>query len=143
MSRLLTLLLLYKNRYLVGKYISLESLIEKSKITYYETLQQSSEHWQEGRNDYKPFIEYGLGIILKAYREFEKRVEHVMISKLSKKQRIQRLFEQNLGKLSKNDILTYCPDISVAMIEKTLKELLSSGFIEKIGSGRSSAYIKH
>ena len=143
MSRLLTLLLLYKNRYLVGKYISLESLIEKSKITYYETLQQSSEHWQEGSNDYKPFIEYGLGIILKAYREFEKRVEHVMISKLSKKQRIQRLFEQNLGKLSKNDILTYCPDISVAMIEKTLKELLSSGFIEKIGSGRSSAYIKH
>lgn len=142
LSRLLTLLLLYQNKYPIGKYISLEALIEKSKLSYYEVLQQSSAHWYEGGNDYRPFIEFQLGIILKAYREFERRLEPVIKTKLTKKERIKELFEQNLGKLTKNEILTYCPDISVPMVEKTLKELLDAGFINKINSGRSTAYCK-
>lgn len=142
MSRLLTLLLFYKSGYIVGKYISIEMLIEKSKETYYETLQDSSENWHNSKNDYIPFIRYYLGTVLKAYREFETRVEHVFVSKVSKSERIRLLFEQRLGKISKQDILTACPDISQAMVELTLKNLLDSKFIVKVGSGKNTSYAK-
>ena len=142
MSRLLTLLLLYQNGYIVGKYISLEKLIEQSKETYYETLQQSSIQWNSCSNNYVPFLRYMLGIILKSYREFENRVEHIVSGKLNKADRIKLLFEQKLGKISKADIANACPDISISMIERTLKELLDNGKIQKIGSGRSTAYVK-
>lgn len=142
MSRLLTLLLLYQNGYIVGKYISLEKLIEQSKETYYETLQQSSANWNGGINDYMPFMRYMLGIILKSYREFENRVEHIVTGKLNKTDRIRLIFEQKLGKISKSDIANTCPDISISMIERTLKEMLDHGEIKKVGSGRATAYVK-
>ena len=69
MSRLLTLLLLYKFDYFVGRYISIEMLIEESKESYYEELQKSSEKWHTGENDEIPFIRYMLGVLLKAYEE--------------------------------------------------------------------------
>ena len=62
MSRLLTLLLLYRSGYIVGKYISIERMIENSKELYYECLRESSENWYENKNDYIPFIKYMLGI---------------------------------------------------------------------------------
>ena len=142
MSRLLTLLLLYQNGYIVGKYISLEKLIEQSKETYYETLQQSSANWNDGTNDYMPFMRYMLGIILKSYREFENRVEHIVTGKLNKTDRIRLIFEQKLGKISKSDIANTCPDISISMIERTLKEMLDKGEIIKVGSGRTTSYVK-
>ena len=142
MSRLLTLLLLYQNGYIVGKYISLEKLIEQSKETYYETLQQSSANWNGGTNDYMPFMRYMLGIILKSYREFENRVEHIVTGKLNKTDRIRLIFEQKLGKISKSDIANACPDISISMIERTLKEMLDDGKIKKVGSGRATEYVK-
>ncbi len=74
MSRLLTLLLLYKAEYLVGKYISVEMVVEKSKETYYEVLQDSSSGWNENTNDYMPFIKYTLGTIINAYKDFEERL---------------------------------------------------------------------
>ncbi len=77
MSRLLTLLLFYKAGYIVGKYISMEMLIEKTKETYYEALQASSGNWHENENAYEPFVRYYLGVTLKAYNEFENRVEHL------------------------------------------------------------------
>ena len=80
MSRLLTLLLFYKAGYIVGKYISMEMLIEKTKETYYEALQASSGNWHENENAYEPFVRYYLGVTLKAYNEFENRVEHCNLS---------------------------------------------------------------
>lgn len=142
MSRLLTLLLLYKDNYFVGKYISIEKLIENSKESYYQTLQDSSFNWYEGTNDYRSFVRYYLGTLLKAYREFEVRVEHIFATKINKSERIKCLFEQNYRKLSKRDIIALCPDISEAMIEKTLKTLLDNGFITKVGTARNTAYIK-
>ena len=143
MSRLLTLLLLYKAGYIVGKYVSIEMFIEKSKETYYQTLQASSSSWHEAANDYKPFIEYYLGIILKSYREFESRVEYLMASKTTKSERIRMMFTQKIGRISKRDIMEFCPDISQATVEKTLKQLLDENFIQKVGSGKNTAYIKH
>lgn len=142
MSRLLTLMLLYQHDYIVGKYISLEKLIEENKQTYYETLQESSVGWDTEHNNYLPFLRYLLGIILKAYREFESRVEHIVTTKMSKAERIRQVFEHKTGKICKADIVHYCPDISLSFIERILKQMLEAGEIKKIGAARATAYIK-
>ena len=141
MSRLLTLLLLYRSGFFVGKYISLEMLIESSKTEYYEALQTSSSGWYDNVHDLKPYVKYTLGIILKAYRELESRVEGIINSRMSKSDRIREVFKTTLGKVSKRDILAECPDISTAMVEMTLKAMLDEGSIRKIGGGRSTAYV--
>ena len=141
MSRLLTLLLLYRSNYIVGKYISIEMLIEKSKETYYETLRQSSIGWHTDENDYLPFVNYYLGIFIKAYQEFQDRVEHLHGKTLSKTERIRKVFSKRMGKITKNDIATLCPDISISTIERTLKDMLDNGEIQKIGSGRGTGYM--
>jgi Fic family protein len=142
MSRLLTLLLLYRSGFMVGKYISLEMLIEESKADYYEALQASSAHWHENGCDMKPYVEYTLGVILKAYRELESRVEGLVTARMSKADRIRAVVEATLGKVTKRDILSKCPDISTAMVEMTLKKLLDDGFIRKVGKGRGTAYVR-
>ena len=142
MSRLLTLLLLYRSGYIVGKYISMEMLIEKAKETYYEALQNSSIEWHNNKNDYTSFVRYYLGVVLKGYSEFQDRIEHLRYRRLSKADRVKAVFEKKLGVIKKSDIATFCPDISETTIERTLKELLEAGFIEKIGKGRATGYVK-
>lgn len=142
MSRLLTLLLLYKSGCIVGKYVSVEMIIEKTKETYYEALQQSSFGWHENENDYVPFVSYYLGIILKSYREFESRVELLQNRSLSKPERIKAIIDGHIGKISKKQIAEQCPDVSVTTIERTLADLVKTGYIKKIGAGRTTAYIK-
>lgn len=142
MSRLLTLLLFYKAGYIVGKYVSMEMLIEKTKETYYEALQASSDDWHDGANSYAPFVKYYLGIILKAYNEFENRVEHLKYRRLSKPERIQAVFEQKIGKITKKEIMELCPDISKVTVERTLTALVKSGYIAKVGAGPSTGYVR-
>jgi Fic family protein len=142
MSRLLTLLLLYQNMYIVGKYISIEMLIEKTKESYYKTLESSSVGWHDDLNDYKPFVKYYLGVLLAAYRDLSSRVETLRNQGFTKPERVRHVFNTKIGKISKSDIFKLCPDISVTTIEKALSELLKEGFIIKVGGGRSTAYIK-
>jgi len=142
MSRLLTLLLFYRASYIVGKYISLEKLIENSKDTYYEVLQDSSIGWHDNESDYTPFIRYYLGIIQKAYNEFEERVEYLTQRGLSKPARIKAVIDRKIGKISKVEILEACPDISRVTVERTLTSLVKEGYIVKIGAGRSTVYGK-
>lgn len=142
MSRLLTLLLLYRSGYIVGKYVSMEMLIEKTKETYYEALQNSSIEWHNTQSDYTSFVRYYLGVLLKGYNEFQDRIEHLKYRKLSKADRVKAVFEKKLGIVKKSDIATLCPDISETTIERTLKELLEAGYIEKIGRGRATGYVK-
>ena len=143
MSRLLTLLLLYRSGYIVGKYISIEMIIEKTKETYYEVLQDSSTDWCAGKNDYFPFVKYYLEVILSAYKEFSARVELMQNRSLSKPERIRALFNSTLLKLSKRMILEKCPDISISTIEITLASLLKEGYIIKTGAGKNTAYIRN
>ncbi len=143
MSRLLTLLLLYRSGYIVGKYISLEMIIEKTKETYYETLQNSSQLWRENKNDNLPFVKYYLGIILNAHKEFSSRVEHLHNRSLSKPERVRLLFDNTLKRLSKREIIEKCPDISTSTIEVTLGVLLKEGYIIKTGEGKKTAYIRN
>ena len=141
MSRLLTLLLLYRSGYLVGKYVSIEMEIEATKETYYEALQQSSPGWIEGENNYVPIVRYLLGVILAAYHDFEDRMQGLTVSKLTKAERIEAVFSRKVGKVTKADIQAECPDISQTTVERTLKSLLDSGKITKVGSGRATGYV--
>lgn len=142
MSRLLTLLLFYKAGYIVGKYISMEMLIEKTKETYYEALQISSTGWHDNANSYEPFVKYYLGIMLKAYNEFENRVEHLKHRRLSKPERIKAIINQKVGRITKREIMEQCPDISRVTVERTLTDLVKSGYIAKVGAGPKTGYVR-
>lgn len=141
MSRLLTLLLLYRAGYIVGKYISIEKLIERTKETYYDCLQQSSVAWHENENDYEPFVKYMLGVVIAAYREFSSRVRLLTTSGISKPDRVKEIIKTAIGPISKKEILEKSPDISQITVQRTLAELLESGQIIKIGGGRYTKYI--
>ena len=142
MSRLLTLLLLYKFGYFVGRYISIEMLIEDSKESYYEELKRSSEKWHTGENDEIPFIRYMLGVLLKAYEECDDRFNLIGNEKLTSPERVLSVIQMSLEPLSKKDIMILCPDISQRTIERALKELYDNSKIKQVGSGRSTKYIK-
>lgn len=142
MSRLLTLLLFYKAGYIVGKYVSMEMLIEKTKETYYEALQESSVGWHENRNSYESFVKYYLGILLKAYNEFESRVEYLRNRSISKPERIKAVIDKKVGKITKKEIMELCPDISKVTIERTLTDLVKNEYIAKVGAGPSTAYVR-
>lgn len=141
MSRLLTLLLLYRAGYIVGKYISIEKLIEESKETYYEALRQSSQKWHEEANDYAPFVRYTLGVVAAAYRDFSTRVQAPAASDMSKPDRIREIIKGTLGKITKAEIIEQCPDISQITVQRTLADLQKSGEILKLGGGRYTSYI--
>lgn len=141
MSRLLTLLLLYKSGYIVGKYISIEKLIEKSKDTYYEQLQASSYEWHENKNDYEPFVEYYLGVVIAAYKEFSGRVQTLIESGMNKPERIREVIRKHIGKITKSQIMEKCPDISDTTVQRTLTELLKKNEIIKLSGGRYTSYI--
>lgn len=141
MSRLLTLLLLYRAGYIVGKYISIEKVIETTKDTYYETLQSSSQGWHEEENDYAHFVRYMLGVILSAYRDFSSRVRVLTTSGMSKPDRIREIIKNTLGKITKTEIMQKCPDISQVTVQRTLNDLNKNGDIIKIGGGRYTSYI--
>ncbi len=140
MSRLLTLLLLYKSNYFVGKYISIEKLIEETKEVYYDALGNSSIGWHDNKNDYSSFVEYYLGIILAAYKEFAFRVEYTFNKKMTAIERVSSIFMVSVIPISKSYIMEKCPDISETTIERSLKTLLDDKCIEKISGGRYSMY---
>lgn len=142
MSRLLTLLLMYRAGFVVGKYISLELLIEKTKETYYEVLQASSAGWHEAKNSYEPFVRYYLGLTLKAYREFEQRASFVSRSGVSKTQRVLEVIENNLGRITKKEIEAQCPDISRTTIERALAGFVKEGKVVKVGEGKKTGYAR-
>ena len=141
MSRLLTLLLLYRSGYIVGKYISLEKAIADSKETYYEALHDSSIGWHERTNDPLPFVRYMLGVIVSSYREFSSRVELLTNRGLSKPDRVREIIRGSLGKITKAEIMAKCPDISQITVQRTLAELLQNHEIIKLSGGRYTAYV--
>lgn len=141
LSRLLTLLLLYRSGYIVGKYISIEKLIEQTKEIYYESLQLSSAGWHENKNDYEPFVKYMLGVIVAAYRDFSSRVSLLTTQGMSKPDRVKEIIRATLGPITKTEILAKCPDISQVTVQRALADLVDKGDIIKLGGGRYTKYI--
>ena len=140
MSRLLTLLLLYKANYLVVKYISIEKIIEDTKDSYYEALQKSSVNWHTNKNDYSYFVEYYLGIILKAYKEFDSRINILENKRITSYDKIINIFKENIVPIDKAFIIDKCPDLSQTTIERVLSRLLKEDKIVKISGGRYTKY---
>ena len=142
MSRLLTTLLLYRCGYLVGKYISLEAKIAKTKSLYYDALEQSQKDWETGKDNPESFIKYLLGTIISAYRDFEERVE-IVSSKVSAIEMVKKAISTIIGKFKKSQIAELCPSVSVKSIESALKKLANEGKIKKCGTGKNTFYIKN
>lgn len=144
MSRLLTLLLLYKNGYSVGKYISIEKQIEKTKDRYYETLEESDVGWHEEENNPTPFIRYMLQAILSCYTEFEERVGLMRESRSGSTAYdiVKRYVEEKIGKFTGADVIAHCPSIGRSSALAALKKLAEEGFIIREGLGRSTFYIR-
>lgn len=142
MSRLLSLLLMYKNGFDVSKYISFEEQINLSKGNYYEALRQSSIDWHENKNDYIPFMENFLFTLYLCYKELDKRFLTLKSGKVSKAKRIEEIVLSAFIPISKKEIQDLLPDISVSTIERVLSEMLKDGKILKIGSTNSAKYIK-
>ena len=140
MSRLLTLLLLYKADYVVGKYISIEKIIEETKDSYYDTLEKSSVKWHDNENDYSYFVEYYLGIILNAYKEFDTRINIAENKKITAYDRIIDIFKDNIIPIDKAFIMNKCLDLSETTIERVLNKLLKEDKIVKISGGRYTKY---
>ncbi len=144
MSRLLTLLLLYKNGYEVGKYISIERQIEKTKDVYYDVLREIDYGWHEETNDSTPFIRYMLQMLLACYVEFEERVgvmDDVGV-KSSSYDVIKAYAENKLGKFTSADVLAECPSVGRTSVFNALKKLTDEGIIEKHGEGKGAFYVK-
>lgn len=141
MSRLLTTLLLYKQGYVIGKYISLESKIEKNKEGYYLALEKSGIDWHDNKEDVTHFIKYILKIILMAYIDFEERVDYVE-EKRPTIELVKNAIDNKLGKFTKSDIMELVPSVKRATIENTLKLLVEEKYIERHGKGRATFYVK-
>ena len=142
MSRLLSLLLLYKNGYDVGKYVSFEEQINNHKGLYYEALRESSIGWHTNENSYFPFVEYFLSTLYMCYKELDKRFAVVHGQKITKKARIEATVLNSLTPLSKTEICKILPDVSPTTVEAVLGSMIKQGVILRIGAGRSSRYIK-
>lgn len=140
MSRLLTTLLLYRSGFYVGKYISLESKIAKNKDLYYKVLSEAQDVWHDGKEDVVPFIKYLLGTILSAYKDFEERFSLVE-NKMSAYDMVKNAISMKIGKFTKQDILEFCPTLSISSVELALRKLVEEKEIKREGSGRTIYYI--
>lgn len=141
MSRLLTTLLLYRSGYVIGRYISLESKIAKTKQLYYDALEACQQGWYENQEDVTPFIKYLLRILLASYRDFESRVDLVG-DKLPAVELVRRAVYGKIGTFTKSDILELCPTIGKTSVENAIKTLVNNGSLVKHGSGRSTFYTR-
>lgn len=141
MSRLLTTLLLYRNGFYVGKYISLEAKIAKNKVLYYDALQQAQIGWHEGAEDTVPFIKYLLGTIIAAYRDFEDRFSLVE-KKLPAIEMVRQASMNKLGRFTKQDIRELCPSLSISAVEGALRKMVEAGEIKREGSGKNTCYYR-
>jgi len=141
-SRLLLLLQCYHLGFEVGRYISLERLIEANKDRYYETLEQSSQGWHAGEHDPWPYVHFVLYILRTAYREFERRVGEVTAPRGAKTQRVQDAVRQRCGEFTLNDIEGACLGVSRDMVRKVLRDLKAKGHVECLGRGPGARWRK-
>ena len=141
MSRLLTTLLLYRNGFYVGRYISLEAKIAQTKDLYYDELAKAQTGWHDVEEDATPFINYLLGTILAAYKDFEERFE-LIEAKLPAHEMVRRATLKKIGRFNKQDIRELCPTLSDSSIEGALRKLVDSGELKREGNGKNTCYFR-
>jgi len=141
-SRILTLLLMYKNGIDVGKYISFEAQINGTKNRYYEALRRSSEEWHSNNNDYVPFVENFIFTLFSCYKELDRRFDVMENKKMNKGNRIEAAVLNSIAPISKKEIAEILPDVSITTIEAKLSELQKQGKIKKIGGNKDARYAR-
>jgi Fic family protein len=141
-SRLLTLLTLYHHRYEVGRYISLERLVEESREDYYEVLRRSSEGWHEGKHDLLPWLNYFLAILHRAYVALVERAGQVKSPRGSKSELVVEAIRRTAGPFHVADLQRACPGVSIDWIRRVLKDLRAKGLVECLGRGQQAQWRK-
>lgn len=141
MSRLLTTLLLYRNGFYVGKYISLEAKIAKNKDLYYDALSRCQDGWHEGKEDVIPFVKYILSTILAAYKDFSDRFA-IVEEKLPAIDLVRKATLQKIGRFTKQDIRELCPALSLSSVEGALRKMVAAGELKREGSGKTTCYVR-
>jgi Fic/DOC family protein len=139
-SRLLTLLLCYHAGAEVGRYISLERIIEQSKERYYETLHQSSIGWHERRHNPWPFVNYMLWVLRQAYQEFEQRVGDTAEPPGAKAQLVREVILRQAGSFSVGDLERLCPAVGRDWIRMILRKLRNENKVRSFGRGAAARW---
>ncbi|MHB9004861.1 MAG: Fic family protein, partial [Coriobacteriia bacterium] len=139
-SRILNLMLLYQAGYDVGRYISLEKVIEDSKETYYEALEASSDGWHEGRHDLVPWLQYSHGVLIAAYLEFEQRVGQMGTGRGAKREMVIDCIRHLSATFRYADVERACPGVSRPTIVRVLGELRDNGEIRCTKGGRDATW---
>jgi len=141
-GRLLTLFFLYQAGYEVGRYISLERIIEESKETYYEVLLQSSHGWHEAKHDLRPWWNYFLGTLIAAYREFEERVGTITTARGAKREMVRQTVSRLPDQFSLREVRQACPGVSPDMVRLVLRELQKENLVTCTGRGPGAIWKK-
>lgn len=141
-SRLLTILALYHHGYGVGKYISLERTVEQTKETYYESLNKSSQEWHKAKHDSTPWLNYFLGMVLSAYREFEQRASQFKPGRGAKTEIVRQAIDHQIGEFTLSDILQVCPGVSRETAKLAFRKLANEEKIVCLGKGKSAKWKK-
>lgn len=134
-GRLLTLLLLYKSGYEVGRYIGLERIVEESKETYYEALYKSSQGWHDAKHDLRPWWNYFLGMLTAAYKEFETRVGNITSARGAKREMVVRAVENLSQRFTIGDLRRVCPGVSYPTLQRALSDLRKKKKLRCLGRG--------
>jgi hypothetical protein len=136
------LLQCYHLGYEVGRYISLERIIEQNKERYYETLEQSSAGWHDGKHNPWPYIIYILFILKTAYREFEERLGSTQSPRGAKTEMVEAAIDARSGEFTLNQLEYVCPGVSRDMIRRVIRGLQKAGRVECLGRGPLATWRK-
>jgi Fic family protein len=139
-SRLLLLLQCYRLGMEVGRYISMERLIEENKERYYETLEESSHRWHDGKHDPWPYVNFVLYTLKTAYREFESRLGQVKSPRGSKTELVIAAIAHAGKSFRVSDLLQACPGVSIDLIRRVLKGLSGEGKVACLGRGQNAEW---
>ncbi|MBR5970090.1 MAG: Fic family protein [Lachnospiraceae bacterium] len=141
-SRLLTSLLLLREGFDIGRYISIDARIKEYQAAYYDALQQSSDGWHESRNSYVPFMTFMLQILYRCYKDLDQRFFAGTSDTIPKSKRVEAVLLNAYVPLSKEEIMERLPDISMTTVERTIGSLLKAGKVKKIGTFRDARYMR-
>src|SRR5205085_10256877 len=136
------LLALYQRGHEVRRYISLERLVEEDKDGYYESLRQSLEGWHEGRHDLRPWLNYFLSVVRRAYREFEQRAGQVKTPRGGKTAPVEAAIDGSPGDFTLSELERACPGVSRDMIRRVLRDRQKAGSVTCLGRGPGATWRK-
>ena len=142
MAKILTLLLLNKSGYEVGRFTSLGKLYDDSNQPLFRKLISTKDDFERESNDIKKWVEYFLSFVEKSYEDLSDEMNLAVNKKETKTRRIEKIINSTLGYFTKDDIRNQCPDIPEPTINRVFNNLRKSGKIEVVAKGRSAKWKK-